>query len=68
MRVLKPGGRVAVMVPTAGRGAEILRWLPNGGVHSFSEDELGDIFEELGLTGVRSKRAGTLQWVRGQKP
>ncbi len=68
VRVLKPGGRVAVMVPTAGRGGRLLRWLPNGGVHFFSEDELGDTFEELGLVGVRTKTLGNIQWVRGRKP
>jgi arsenite methyltransferase len=68
VRVLKPGGRVAIMVPTAGRGAEFLRWLPNGGVTFFSEDELGDAFEELGLLGVRTKTIGNIQWVRGRKP
>ena len=67
-RVLKPGGRVAVMVPTVGRGAEFLRWLPNGGVHFFTEDELGDTFEELGLVGVRTKTLGNIQWARGRKP
>jgi SAM-dependent methyltransferase len=68
VRVLRPGGRVAVMVPTAGRGGEFLRWLPNGGVHFFTEDELGDAFEELGLVGVRAKTLGSIQWVRGRKP
>src|SRR5829696_262508 len=67
-RVLKPGGRVAVMVPTAGRGAEFPRWLPIGGVHFFTEDELGDTFEELGLVGVRTKTLGNIQWARGRKP
>jgi len=67
VRVLKPGGRVAIMVPTAGRAA-FLKWLPNGGVHFFSEDELGDTFEELGLSGVRTKTIGNIQWVRGRKP
>jgi arsenite methyltransferase len=68
VRVLRPGGRVAIMVPTAGRGAEFLKWLPNGGVHFFDEDELGDTFEELGLVGVRTKTLGNIQWVRGRKP
>ncbi|HKV21124.1 MAG TPA: methyltransferase domain-containing protein [Mycobacterium sp.] len=68
VRVLKPGGRVAIMVPTAGRGAEFLKWLPNGGVTFFAEDELGDTFEDLGLTGVRTKTLGNIQWVRGRKP
>ncbi len=67
-RVLKPGGRVAIMVPTAGRGGEVLKWLPNGGVHFFTEDELGDAFEELGLVGVRTKTLGNIQWVRGRRP
>ena len=68
VRVLQPGGRVAVMVPTAGRAGELLRRLPNGGVHFFAEDELGDTFEELGLVGVRTKTLGNIQWVRGRKP
>lgn len=67
-RVLKPGGRVAIMVPTAGRGGEFLKWLPNGGVNFFAEDELGDTFEELGFVGVRTKTLGNIQWVRGRKP
>jgi arsenite methyltransferase len=68
VRVLKPRGRVAVMVPTAGRGGELLRRLPHGGVHFFSEDELGDAFEDLGLVGVRTKTLGNIQWVRGRRP
>jgi SAM-dependent methyltransferase len=67
-RVLKPGGRVAIMVPTAGRGADFLKWLPNGGVTFFTEDELGDTFEDLGLVGVRTKTLGNIQWVRARKP
>ena len=68
VRVLRPGGRLAVMVPTAGRVGELFRWLPNGGVRFFAEDELGDIFEDLGLVGVRTKTLGNIQWVRGQRP
>ena len=68
VRVLKPGGRVAIMVPTAGRGGQFLKWLPNGGVHFFAEDELGDNFEALGLVGVRTKTLGNIQWVRGRRP
>jgi hypothetical protein len=56
------------MVPTAGRLAEVFRFLPNGGAHVFREDELADIFEDLGLTSVRSKTVGNFQWVRGRKP
>jgi arsenite methyltransferase len=68
VRVLRPGGRLAVMVPTVGRAGELLRWLPNGGAHFFTEDELGDTFEDLGLVSVRTKTLGNLQWVRGRKP
>jgi SAM-dependent methyltransferase len=68
VRVLKPGGRLAIMVPTVGRGADFIKWLPNGGVTFFAEDELGDTFEELGLVGVRTKTLGNIQWVRGRKP
>ena len=68
VRVLKPGGRVAIMVPTVGRGGELLRRLPNGGVHFFTEDELGDSFEELGLVSVRTKTLGNIQWVRARRP
>ena len=67
-RVLKPGGRVAIMVPTAGRGPDFLKWLPKGGVTFFAEDELGDTFEGLGLLGVRTKTIGNIQWVRGRRP
>jgi arsenite methyltransferase len=67
-RVLRPGGRVAVMVPTAGPVAKLWRLLPDGGAYFFGEDELGDIFEDLGLVSVRTKSLGTFQWVRGKKP
>lgn len=67
VRVLRPGRRMAVMVPTAGHGAA-LRFLSRGGARLFAEDELGDVFEDLGLTGVRTKSHGFIQWVRGVKP
>ena len=54
------------MVPTVGRVGELLRFLPIGG-YFFAEDELGDIFEDLGLVSVRTKSLGNLQWVRGKR-
>lgn len=66
VRVLRPGRRIAVMVPTAGRGP--MRLLSKGGARFFGEDEIGDMFEELGLLKVRTKSVGSIQWVRGQKP
>lgn len=68
VRVLRPGRRMAVMVPTAGPAAGLLRFLPNAGAHAFGDDELGDIVESLGLVSVRTKNIGTIQWVRGRKP
>jgi SAM-dependent methyltransferase len=67
-RVLKPGGRVALMVPTAGNIGSLFRLLPDGGANFFAEDELADILEDLGLVGVRSKSVGTFQWVRARRP
>jgi arsenite methyltransferase len=67
-RVLRPGGRIAVMVPTAGAAGPLWRILPDGGAKFFGEDELGDIFEDLGLVGVRTKSLANFQWVRAKRP
>lgn len=66
-RVLRPGGRLAVMVPTAGRAARFWRMLPNFGAYVFGEDELGDMLEDHGFVSVRTKNFGTIQWVRGKR-
>jgi arsenite methyltransferase len=67
-RVLRPGGRLAVMVPTAGRAARYWRkLLPIAGSYAFGEDELGDILEDHGFGSVRTKELGTFQWVRGKR-
>jgi arsenite methyltransferase len=66
-RVLRPSGRLAIMVPTAGRAARFWRMLPNTGAHAFSEDEIGDILEDHGFVSVRTKNVGTFQWVRGRR-
>jgi arsenite methyltransferase len=68
VRVLRPGGRMVVMVPTAGPATAVFRLLPDGGAHFFGEDELGDTFEDLGLVSVRTKTFGSFQWVRGKRP
>ncbi|MGY4646740.1 methyltransferase domain-containing protein [Mycobacterium sp. URHB0021] len=67
-RVLRPGGRIAVMVPTAGTAGPLWRMLPDGGAKFFGEDELGDIFEDLGLVGVRTRSLVNFQWVRAKRP
>jgi arsenite methyltransferase len=66
-RVLRPGGRLALMIPTVGGTARLLRNLPNGGAHIFSDDEVGDILEDNGFASVRVKNYGTIQWVRGKR-
>src|ERR1700737_4132418 len=66
-RVLRPGGRLAVMVPTAGPAARFWRNLPIAGAHAFGEDELGDILEDHGFTRVRITNFGSIQWVRGKR-
>lgn len=66
-RVLRPGGRLAVMVPTAGRAARLWQMFPNIGAHAFGDDEIGDILEDRGFASVRVTNLGTLQWVRGKK-
>jgi len=67
-RVLRPGARMAVMVPTARRAGALTRLLPDGGAHFFTEDEIGDTLEDLGLVKVRTNGVGTIQWVRGKRP
>jgi arsenite methyltransferase len=66
-RVLRMGGRLAVMVPTAGSAARLWRMLPNAGVHLFGADEIGDILEGHGFTSVRTNTYGTLQWARARR-
>lgn len=66
-RVLRPGGRLVIMVPTAGRLARYWQMLPNVGAHAFDDDEIADILEDNGFASVRVKNLGTFQWVRGKK-
>jgi SAM-dependent methyltransferase len=66
-RVLRPGGRLAIMVPTVGSTAWIWRMVPNVGAHVFDDDEIGDILEDNGFASVRVKNFGTIQWVRGKR-
>ena len=65
-RVLRPGGRLAIMVPTVGRVARFWQKLPNVGAHVFDDDEIGDTLESNGFVSVRVQNYGTFQWVRGK--
>lgn len=67
-RVLRPGGRIAIMVPTVGSVPLPLRVLSSGGAHFFAEDDLGDLFEQHRLVDVRTKTLGNIQWVRARRP
>ena len=66
-RVLRPGGRLALAVPTAGPGARFWRMLPNAGARMFELDELGDFLEDNGFASVRTSNVGTFQWVRAKR-
>jgi SAM-dependent methyltransferase len=66
-RVLRPGGRLAVIVPTAERAARLWRALPNVGAYAFGEDEIADILEDHSFATVRTKNVGTFQWVRAKR-
>lgn len=67
-RVLRPGGRIAIMVPTVGNVPPPLKLLSSSGAHFFSEDDLGDLFEQCGFTDVRTKTTVNIGWVRARRP
>ena len=63
-RVLRPGGRLAILVPSAGRVTQLLPKV--GGAYSVSMMmSIGDALEKNGFVGVRVKNFTTYQWVRG---
>jgi SAM-dependent methyltransferase len=66
-RVLRPGGRLALLVPTVGALARLWRLLPGAGARVFDEDELADLLEDLGFGSIRTKSFGTMQWVRAKR-
>lgn len=41
--------------------------LPKAGARVFDDDEIGDTLEGQGLTSVRVKNFGTIQWVRARR-
>jgi arsenite methyltransferase len=66
-RVLRPGGRLALMVPTAGWAARFWQLLPNTIAHVFADDEIADTLTEHGFATVRVNNLGTIQWVRAKR-
>ncbi len=70
VRVLRPGGRLAIMVPTAGGGVltRLADLLPDSlGLRFFDLDEIADTLLDVGLSKVRVNQRGVVQWVRGSK-
>jgi arsenite methyltransferase len=65
-RVLRSGGRLAVMVPVAGRRARWSRALPQSWGHVFSDDEIANVLEYQGLS-VHTKSFGMFQSVRAKR-
>ncbi|HEY4019265.1 MAG TPA: methyltransferase domain-containing protein [Pseudonocardiaceae bacterium] len=70
VRVLRPGGRLAIMVPTAGAGplARLGELIPDSvGLRFFDSDEIADALLDAGLSKVKINQRGVVQWVRGAK-
>lgn len=70
VRVLRPGGRLAVMVPTSGAGplARLGELIPDAvGVRFFDGDEIADALLDEGMSKVKINQHGVVQWVRGSK-
>ncbi|OMC39127.1 methyltransferase domain-containing protein [Mycobacterium sp. IS-1264] len=67
MRVLRPGGQLAVVVPVARHAVRFWRRLPSLDPYVFTQDEVGDILKDHGFAGVQTKNVGPVQWVRGRR-
>jgi arsenite methyltransferase len=66
-RVLRPGGRLALMIPTAGAAGPLFKLLPNTGARFFGDDEIADLLEDQGFASVRTNKFGSLQWIRAKR-
>ncbi|OMC19186.1 class I SAM-dependent methyltransferase [Mycobacterium sp. SP-6446] len=66
-RVLRPGGRLGVVVPVVRHAARFWRRLPSLDPYVFSKDEVADILMDHGFAGVQTKNVGPVQWVRGKR-
>lgn len=66
-RVLRPGGRLTVVVPIVRHAARFWRRLPSLDPYVFTEGEVAKILEDLGFVSVLAKNAGPVQWVRGHR-
>lgn len=70
IRVLRPGGYLAVLVPTVRTGPlELIgRYLPGaGGARFFTTNEIADTVRGFELSEVGTRRVGMIQWTYGHK-
>lgn len=70
IRVLRPGGYLAVLVPTVRTGPlELIgRYLPGaGGARFFTATEIADTVKGFELSDIGTRRFGMIQWTYGHK-
>lgn len=70
VRVLTPGGRVAIFTSCRGRSAPMRTWESvvgsQSGMRMFERDEIVDALEERGFAQIRQRIAGVTQFVGGR--
>ncbi len=72
VRVLAPGGRVAILTSYAGQSAPVRHAMTGGarviGLRMFDRDAFVDLFTSAGLADVEQQTQRTLQFVTARKP
>lgn len=72
VRVLRPGGRIAILTSYAGQPAPIRRALMAGaaaiGLRMFDRDDFVDLFSSAGLVDIEQETQRALQFVAAGKP
>lgn len=70
VRVLTPGGRVAIFTSCRGRSAPMRTWESvmerQSGMRMFERDEIVDALEDRGFNHIRQRIAGVTQFVGGR--
>jgi SAM-dependent methyltransferase len=70
VRVLTPGGRVAIFTSCRGRSAPLRTWESvmerQSGMRMFERDEVVEALEDRGFTQIRQRIAGVTQFVGGR--